>query len=241
MWSSHPSFEIPADNTVLWNFMSTEKFLSLITSCQLNLARVDQFDDPWEGSITQGTADAINANWGVAAPQSLDLLKQSLARFRKRAFASCWHMNDHESAAMWDLYARRNAGVAIRTSIKSLKNSLVCTEELFVGRVNYKDYSAHVVDMNMYSHILLKRKSFEHEQELRIIYFEPQVSGTPVLAESASRFKRIPVQLDVLLERVSIAPMAPAWHLTAIRDAAVALRLPPELFTQSNLYNPSVV
>ena len=241
MWSDHSSFEIPTENIELWNFMSTEKFLSLISSSQLNLARIDQFDDPWEGSITRGTADAINANWGATAPQSLNYIKSTLTNFTKRTFASCWHMNDHESAAMWDLYARRDAGVAIKTSIESLKRSLICQEELFVGQVRYEDYAKHVVDMNMYSHILLKRKSFEHERELRVVYFEPQVDGTPALVESATRYKRVPVNLNVLLKSVKIAPTAPAWHLKAISDAAVALGLSADLFSQSQLYNPNVV
>ncbi|MBJ6934444.1 DUF2971 domain-containing protein, partial [Vibrio cholerae] len=60
---------------------------------------------------------------------------------------SCWHQANHESDAMWQLYADKWRGVAIQTSINKLITSIkpfhllpeYGEEELLVGNVVYKD------------------------------------------------------------------------------------------------------
>ena len=33
---------------------------------------------------------------------------------------NCWHINEHESAAMWDLYLKSNEGIAIQSTYQKL-------------------------------------------------------------------------------------------------------------------------
>ena len=37
---------------------------------------------------------------------------------------NCWHESDHESAAMWKLYAKDDNGIAIKTDFDSLAKIL---------------------------------------------------------------------------------------------------------------------
>lgn len=40
---------------------------------------------------------------------------------RKHTYISCWHANEFESAAMWDLYSKNDASVAIETTYAEIK------------------------------------------------------------------------------------------------------------------------
>ena len=41
--------------------------------------------------------------------------------FRRQTAISCWHENQYESAAMWQLYNPSNDGIAIQTTFGKLK------------------------------------------------------------------------------------------------------------------------
>jgi hypothetical protein len=54
---------------------------------------------------------------------------------------SCWHCNDGESAAMWDLYATRDSGIAIQSTFERLCDSFShAAEPQLIGLVRYTDY-----------------------------------------------------------------------------------------------------
>jgi hypothetical protein len=62
---------------------------------------------------------------------------------RPKVIINCWHMNESESATMWDLYTKADsAGVAIQTTFKRLSDSLdkANSEEISIGRVKYIEY-----------------------------------------------------------------------------------------------------
>jgi hypothetical protein len=44
-------------------------------------------------------------------------------RFRKIVNISSWHINENESAAMWEICLQSNEGVAIQSTFKRLKDS----------------------------------------------------------------------------------------------------------------------
>jgi len=81
-------------------------------------------------------------------------------------------MNRFESAAMWELYANRNSGIAIKTTYKGLKESLdkSTTDKIKFVLVKYIDFETEwEPENNLYHPFLSKRKSLEHEKELRAI------------------------------------------------------------------------
>ena len=57
---------------------------------------------------------------------------------RKGSFACTWHMSEHESAAMWKLYARTEEAVCIRSTYARLQKAL--PDDVYLGRVQYIDY-----------------------------------------------------------------------------------------------------
>ena len=89
---------------------------------------------------------------------------------------SCWHMNNYESAAMWKVYAKSDESIAIVTDYPTLKN--VLPPYCCLGIVNYVDYENHIMDFrNGFSYITHKRKSFEHEREIRAVLWTQHLSA----------------------------------------------------------------
>ncbi len=239
MWSSHPNFSTPEDGTLLWRYMSTEIFLGLLTTKKLYLSRADQFDDPWEGTLPKGTVDAMEDNW-TSNPYSSKFIVTTTDQIRSRLYLSCWHQSTFESAAMWDLYASRGAGVAIRTTVGRAKASIDQSANFFIGSINYVDFSKHIMDMNLFAPILLKRESFAHEREVRIVFFQEPAIDEQLHAPNSPRGVGLAVDTVQLFEQVLVAPQAPDWHIEILRDIGAKYDLSPSIFCKSELYNPNI-
>lgn len=129
---------------------------------------------------------------------------------------------------MWNVYIRSGSGVAIRSTFDRLKTSLAANETtVYAGRVEYIDYSKESLPgRNLYSPVIHKRKSFEHEAELRAVvaewvknedgsYFDFEASAWDVGVE-------VEVDLGILVERIHVSPTAPEWFAGLV--AAVTAR-----------------
>jgi hypothetical protein len=132
MWTSDTAFEAPSDETVLWRYMSTEKLLSLMTTSTLHLARQDMLGDPWEGALTQWQVDDQRRFAPGSSEEPERWLRNAANDFSQKVWVSCWHANPIESAAMWDLYASRLAGVAIVTTAGRLRKFIDTPLELWL-------------------------------------------------------------------------------------------------------------
>ena len=155
----------------------------------------------------------------------------SMAEFvkesRKCTFINCWHQSQHESAAMWRLYARERGGLAIKTDFASLAESLVCVDNIYIGEVTYLDYeSASIKEDNAIAPFLFKRDSFEHEKEVRAIYWDitsyMAVGDSTPDSENRPRASGKYIEVDVsrLIKEVLVAPYAEDWFIELAQSVA---------------------
>ena len=163
---------------------------------------------------------------------------------RNWTYVNCWHMNEYESAAMWRLYARTNGAVAIQSTYAKLRDCLptevnmgtVETGELsdrrfeqrglvYLGEVRYIDVAKEATTQYGYrlSPFMYKRKSFQHENEVRAVlptnpYSKTSIHlpYTPEDIKSKEPGWRVSVTLKDLLVRVYVAPTAPSWFYEAV-------------------------
>ena len=140
--TSHPAFLQPADSAAkIWRYLDLAKYISLLKNRTLHFTRLDQFSDPFEGTITkrkyeeivqiaaQGEADKkIPWHW---QGRYFEILMAMYRRAPRCHFVNCWHMNEHESEAMWKLYARSEYAVSIESTYARLVN--VLPEKLHFG------------------------------------------------------------------------------------------------------------
>ena len=130
----------PNEDSKLWRYMSLPKFLSLIQQNSLfmgNLERMAQ-DDKFEGILP--SANFVHRKWTSVNDIPLPILnklkmnaiyyetgnlqaclenykevqelriKQAFAH-RRSYFVNCWHLNEYESLAMWDIYSKKDEGI----------------------------------------------------------------------------------------------------------------------------------
>ncbi|MBL4898865.1 MAG: hypothetical protein JKX76_04345 [Colwellia sp.] len=226
-------YETPKNNSCLWRYMDFTKYVSLLSTSSLYFSRADTFDDPFEGAkgIISNKAkwdehflgafksilksppgcvewDQSEEHVNKEAHRLLKELEESGQADRENAYISCWHENEHESEAMWRLYSNFiDNAVAIRSTYSSLYNALGRNPSISIGRVRYLDYDKHYA--NPGDSFWRKRKSFEHEREVRAIVhdFNTEDFGIPMECD-----------LDVLIEDVVVSPTAPSWFVNVLND-----------------------
>lgn len=222
MFHDHPSYKAPSDKNVkIWKYMDITKFLSLVINGTLYFTRTDKLGDPFEGSYTRQALIARN-----------DGGKKYLKWYenlRSKMLINCWHINEYESEAMWKLYLKSNEGIAIQSTYNRLIHSLERDRNYHtqVGLVNYLDY-----DMDTFkpgytcNAFLTKRKCFDYERELRAITdLSTWNPGTNSHTESVEHGKHIPIHLDILIEKVYVAPYCDDWIFELIQQINRTLNL----------------
>ena len=196
----------------LWRFLDFTKFVDVLERRALFFSRADLLGDPFEGSLT-----AANHEWlvRICADMKIGLepveqRRALLRRMRSCAFVSCWHENQHESAAMWRLYARSNEAVAIRTTFGRLRAAWG-RARIECGRVRYIDYTAEMMpEGNIFWPLMHKRRSFGHEQEVRAVLVDWDRLREPSAVDPRPG-EYVPVDLEQLLAAVVVAPTCPRW------------------------------
>jgi hypothetical protein len=219
--NDHPVFEKPGDlNVKLWRYMDFTKFVSILANETLFFTRSDKFRDKYDGELA-----TFNKREGISvyknAYKDHDISEEIIQRLtlnsvifnkelRKSTTINCWHMNEYESAAMWDLYVKSNDGIAIQTTFNRLSESFNKTDKIiYIGKVKYIDFDKEwIPEGNAYYPFVHKRKSFEHENEVRAIYSEFPNSEIPSPFEIGVN---IPVDLDILIEKIYVSPDSPKW------------------------------
>ncbi len=233
--------------------MDFVKFLSLLEKQALFFARADKLGDPFEGAWPTRNKEAQRKYIEdlPANPYGNHLL-HAAHRDRKESprfvLISCWHENHNESDAMWKLYSKEDCSIAIKTNFDSFKSSFTAVEEIFIGRVSYLNYETDKFTPNSWiAPFLSKRKSFEHEKEVRaIVDIPPTEDGKPGLGKRVVYPQNIidvgrycEVDLSLLVKEVLVSPYAPVWLLELTKSVASTYNLEAPV-VRSTLYdNPN--
>lgn len=229
----------PDDDVRIWRYMDLSKFLQFVHSGYLCFCPLDKLDDKFEGYPPASFAFALQAILGnTTFPAELAL--RFFNSLNSRAVVSCWHQNDNESVAMWKLYTAGNDGVAIRSTVGRLKNTLRnFPEDVFIGEVRYVDHfkTDDDEDISAFTPLFRKRQSYKHERELRAII--PLVQSRLPISDAIEAIKTtpvdkvqevlIPVNLSTLIESIILSPQYPCWARDSVQEivtnASLAIRV----------------
>lgn len=248
MIEEHEHMQPPTDDTVLWRFMDFTKYVSLLHTQSLWFTQATRMEDNYECRYTAPDMQHSRAMWD-SIPLPAEIKGQLphnvafLSEMARRTFyLSCWHMNRHESAAMWRLYLLSHEGVAIRTTYSSVKASLAqTTDPIFATIVKYIDYQSESIGMgNVFKPVAFKRKSFEHEAEMRLIWWSipqyPEFTGPGGYDQPGHP---IPVLLGELIQDVFVSPKAEDWFREVVESVTRKYGLGCQV-TKSNLYTDPI-
>ena len=225
--------------------MDVTKLIALLEAGCLFFPRADRLGDPWEGAVSRQNL-ALRPNlYAQLAPEELAMMSAQLGVLfreqRRHMFISCWHQNEHESAAMWRLYLKSDEGIAIQTTFDRLKEALCLYKDrpVYIGQVRYLDYEKDFVpEGNALAPILHKRNSFAHESEVRAVINTLGLGGV-AQASVAENGIYVPISIDVLVERIYIAPTTPEWVFKAIEGMISRYGL-ERLVSKSALSEPAL-
>jgi hypothetical protein len=187
--------------------MNVPKLLRILQTESIFFARITtlQRDDPYEGVMPAALRRfVIDKERAVASdlPTAADLEVHTGC-----ACVSCWHVNEEESAALWKLYSA-HSGVAIQSSV-SILMSLFSGKGVKMALVKYTNFEGDEAPILPYP-VYYKRKSFDHERELRCVILDSN-------ADSAPDGVSVRVEVGALLQRLYVSPEAPTWIADVVR------------------------
>ncbi|MFT6970537.1 MAG: hypothetical protein ACJAXX_001103 [Roseivirga sp.] len=240
MYKEDQMFHTPEKETIVWRYIDFTKFVDLISSSRLFFCRSDNFDDPFEGVLQLKDYKQTNKMF------DLEIMT------KKFYFLNCWHINKHQSDAMWKIFLNTNNGIAIKSTVANIIKSLENTnDEVSVSKVYYRDFDKVTFSDLMFepqnrlfggkggslSQYNYKRISFEHEKELRLFHIDlpiPHVIKEGIPREPLTH-KHIEVDLEELIQEVVIAPFADKWFKEMVERLITKLGFNFKI-KQSDLY-----
>lgn len=230
----HSPFVIPSDpNIKLWRYLDFTKFVSMLEKRCLFFPFADYLNDPFEGALS-----AVNKSIRPTVfEKKFFETNINRAKLRSRVAINSWHMNSHESAAMWKLYAQTNEAVCIQTSYANLRNALPQIFKIY--QMNYVDYSSNYIpEYHPLTPFVFKRKSFEHEQELRAFVDMEEAesdlqSFLGIEANQNGIYKT--VSLKDLIQAVFVAPQSEDWFYDLVKSVCNTYHLSEVPIVRSSL------
>jgi len=183
------NFEEPIENllhTPIYRVFSLEKFLTSLNSNQLFLFKAKHLEDSYEAFLLKQLI------WKEDGSENYPFPELSLENF----FIQSWTFLE-ESYLLWNAYAPNKDGIIVKSTIGKmielfLKND-VSWGKFFLGKIEYwsqieiikyfedKKIVNKLVSGNgfevLIKSLLIKRKAFEQEDEVRLIYVSSHNHG----------------------------------------------------------------
>jgi hypothetical protein len=238
--TNHYVFQPPDNPDIkIWRYINFPKYVSFLQSRSLFFSRSDLLGDPYEGATSHANLKLGPEMYKDIPLGSYETFSSQLSDFskwvRQWTFINCWHMNEHESGAMWKLYTRAEDSVAIQSTYRRLCQCL--PSNVMVGIVHYIDYETEwLPEDNIFWRFAHKRKSFEHERELRALIQDLPMTEKKMKIGLPNQEvgTLIPVGLKELVEQVYVSPTAEPWFAELVRNVTAKYEVPFKI-TQSIL------
>jgi hypothetical protein len=220
MYQHHNQLKAPENpNEKIWRYMDFTKFMSLLIDKSIFFCRIDKLGDTHEMSLPRLNRIQDEEFYRKNEKEilkhfngkmTLQIMNSVIPFLRQSVLVNSWHRNEFESAAMWGLFLKTNEGIAIQSTYTKLCNSFhVAKDNINIGIVEYTDYdNDRIENDSIYGYLSNKLKSYEHERELRAVIPEQLDTKLRPLHKVG---KYVPVDLEMLIECIYIAPNAPEW------------------------------
>jgi len=202
----NPSCKLPENlDTSVWRYMDMSKFYSLLKDKAIYLCRADHLQDRFEGTYSRHQILGMK-NWfkEIDEPRMNEIEKENRKKDRLRSYISCWCMSDYDLDLMWKGYVRTPPGVAIKSSVRKLKeicDKAVSHWPIDISEVNYFDHAEgeHIDYFGTPSTFFYKDKHFKLDNEIRIVHY-------PNVSEPTPPYVMLPIELTDLIEYVVMQP-----------------------------------
>lgn len=217
---------IPARETTIWRYMSYARFEQLMRDNHIYLARLDQFSDFNEGTLTKAIRRRNQADMEKqGAPKNIAELIPWFHQFsnHKYWYASCWNGDETQTNLLWRSYGtpkyddKDQFKVAVKSTVGRLIDS-IAHRDLYLGKVNYLDFDnddpflgSDGIDSG--SLVYIKQREYKGENEIRLAFQDTGSMQGGILANLPETRTgiTIPVDLGVLLDEIYLEAIPVDW------------------------------
>ncbi|WP_143475931.1 hypothetical protein [Pseudoalteromonas sp. EB27] len=222
------------DDIDLWKYMDVSKFLSLLSTGELWLARSNTLKDKREGYFSKEMKDELNVIYEqlkfenkITSDSQIKNAFDYEEYVKNNSYFTCWHKNADENMIMWEIYGESENSVALKTNSSKLKSCFNLDDvmkfslEIALDDVQYLDFDSLPSLQCSRQPFFIKRPHFSFEKEVRL-YIK---SREHHYSEGCPPGYKISVDLNVLIEEVYVHPDAEQWFFEAIIDVVKKYKL----------------
>lgn len=200
-----------SSKSVIWRYMDFSKYVDLLDSRRLFFSRLDilREQDPYEGSFIPLFFTSRKRDKSAKRK-----LRKFDGTFPKDVYVSCWYLGNSESAALWELFPKSDEGIAVRSTVERLHNSLslgasglqIICRRIVYGHDKIRAKKSDKSQFTGDDAIFTKRQCFKHEKELRLAIYRYGLSN-PL----PRKCMRVETDLNIMISEIIISPEAPCW------------------------------
>jgi len=215
------------EDTPLYRVFSKERLLEVFREKKLTLVAPELWDDPFE-------------NFLAKCPATVDGMPNiDIGGLFKNFYGQCWTVNP-ESDAMWRIYSHTKDGARVSTTAGRLFRAIYdqtnpfANMSFFIGSVGYEseddlrrlfEHPATASGVALDSTgrgqattLFLKRREFEHEAEVRLLY---QFNKDGCSEQRGEKIWQFPIEPNALFDD---ALFDPRMDIAAFQKEAASLR-----------------
>ena len=224
---------IESEDKALYRIIPFDSLLKMLNEKTNTLIPIKYWDDVYENFILK--EDCVRNGNSISIKRASDCF-----------YGQCWTRKE-SSDAMWRIYSSDRKSVRIKTRIGKLNNVIPQDENedyYVLGRVNYYPQSKIEGDLKtigpitedqfcglILQSLFVKRNSFSHESEYRLVYLERNPRNLPIV-------KEIPIEPLDFIETINFDPRADDSYVERCTKVLTeAFKFPKSRIRKSELYS----
>ena len=212
-------------DTTLYRVMTLPTLIALLECNNFELRRICEWEDPYEVYCKLLNSEAWESDDGTGRSVTN---KQSY-----NFYGMCF--SERETDALWRIYSGNKQSICIVTNPDLVKNTLIDINpdtKGFIGKVIYdtKRWDSYEFNRNFniideelhklipYSHCLIKRDEFSHENEVRLIVWDKEYTNVDKNYVQKSFLSIKNQTIKNIIKEVLLDPRVEDWYVDIISE-----------------------
>jgi hypothetical protein len=195
--------------------MNFDNFINIVANNYLWFSRLDSMEDATEGcykDINLLTKHCPRGNSYKKMEMNIqnEYKKQSEIEsfIRNNFFISCWSIGSDENFALWKIFTEKNNGIAIKSNVQNILDSIQSEKIICHGKVEYEKKISST--SNFHSYCYTKNIHYKYENEYRFIVKE--------IEQSNKKHITVGINYKSIIEEIFFSPYVEKWKRNIFID-----------------------
>lgn len=202
-------------NHFIFKYLNFDNFINIVANDYLWFSRLDSMEDATEGCYKDINMQIKSCPCGKSYKKIEKSIQNEYEKqkviesfIREHFYISCWSIGSDENFALWKIFTEKNNGIAIKSNLQNVLDSIQSEKIICHGRVDYeKKFS---LTSNFHSYCFTKNIQYKYENEYRFIIKE----------DEKKQQKHIPVKINYksIIEEIYFSPYIEEWKRNIFND-----------------------